>query len=210
MKWLKLILLFSWSIWIFKSFVIAQESASDSVTATIKISVCGNDVIEGGEDCEGENLNSQTCVSQGYASGTLTCDIACTFDISNCVAPTPTPTPTPTSTPTPTPGPTATPTSAPAATATPTPAAVPTATPTPVPAIPAVVRVFDVNASGRIEIEEVLGAVKSWVDNWREVMKEELAPEVGPLPRVAKKCDLNRDGRCNLLDLSILLYYIGR
>jgi len=25
-----------------------------------------------------------------------------------------------------------------------------------------------------------------------------------------KKCDLNRDRRCNLVDLSILLYYIGR
>lgn len=56
----------------------------DYLKATVRISICGNGIIDGGEDCEGENLNSQTCQSLGFDSGDLTCDIACSFDIFNC------------------------------------------------------------------------------------------------------------------------------
>lgn len=78
--------------------------ASDFLNATIKISICGNGIIEGGEDCEGVNLNGQTCISSGYGPGILTCDIACSFDTYGCAPkPTPTQTPTPTLTSTPTP-----------------------------------------------------------------------------------------------------------
>lgn len=214
---------------IFKDFAVAQ-SASKQISATVKISICGNGTIEGGEDCEGTSLNSQTCVGLGYASGTLTCDIACSYDMTGCVAVTSTPTPTRTPTPTsiPTPTPTAIPTSAPAATSTPAPAATATplpaatstpstslgASPTPVPApvIPAVVAVFDTNNTGRIEVGEVLSVVKSWVEEWREAIKEEfaLAKEEEVTPRKIKKCDINRDRKCDLFDLSILLYYVGR
>lgn len=88
---------------------------SDYLNASIKISICGNDLIEGGEDCEGTNLNGKTCQSLGLGLGTLTCDIACTFDTYECLliptlAPTPTPTPTIIPTLTPTVIPTLTPT----------------------------------------------------------------------------------------------------
>ncbi|MFA4953248.1 MAG: carbohydrate binding domain-containing protein [Candidatus Pacearchaeota archaeon] len=45
--------------------------------------VCGNQIIETGEGCEGSNLNSQTCVSQGFSGGTLSC-ISCFLDNSQC------------------------------------------------------------------------------------------------------------------------------
>lgn len=95
------------------------QSASDSIDATVKLSVCGDGTIEGQEDCEGVNLNGQSCEGLGYTSGTLSCDISCAFDTSNCISPTPTPTFTPTPTPTPT--------------NTPTPTATTTVTPTPGP-----------------------------------------------------------------------------
>lgn len=66
--------------------VFSQGSSTESIEATIKISVCGNGIIEGGEDCEGSDLGGQTCLDLGYAGGTLVCDIACTFDTSGCVA----------------------------------------------------------------------------------------------------------------------------
>ena len=48
--------------------------------------VCGNGIIEGTEQCDASNLNSQTCVSKGFASGTLKCNSACAFDTSSCVS----------------------------------------------------------------------------------------------------------------------------
>jgi hypothetical protein len=46
---------------------------------------CGNDVREGTEVCDGNDLNGEDCVSQGFASGTLACANDCqSFDTSGC------------------------------------------------------------------------------------------------------------------------------
>ncbi len=60
-------------------------SDSDSVSVTIT-EYCGDGVIEGGEACDGSNLNGADCttVPGGFNSGTLSCDSACSFDISSC------------------------------------------------------------------------------------------------------------------------------
>ncbi len=49
---------------------------------------CGDDTINGaeGEQCDGTNLNGQTCASQGSAGGTLGCTADCRFDMSGCSA----------------------------------------------------------------------------------------------------------------------------
>lgn len=65
-----------------------EASITSNVNATVKISVCGNGIVENGEDCENGNLQSRTCSSLGYSSGNLTCDISCSFDTSSCAAPT--------------------------------------------------------------------------------------------------------------------------
>lgn len=51
--------------------------------------VCGNNIKETGEACDGTDLNGQTCASQVAGSiGTLTCNLDCTFNTSGCtVAP---------------------------------------------------------------------------------------------------------------------------
>lgn len=47
--------------------------------------VCGNNIIEGVEVCDGTNLNGQTCISQGFDSGTLACAASCAgFTTSGC------------------------------------------------------------------------------------------------------------------------------
>lgn len=46
--------------------------------------VCGNKIIDAGEDCEGSNLNGQTCQTQGYDGGTLSCDGDCFFNVNQC------------------------------------------------------------------------------------------------------------------------------
>lgn len=46
--------------------------------------VCGNGVIETGEDCDGTNLGGATCTSLGFSGGTLACSPSCTYDTSAC------------------------------------------------------------------------------------------------------------------------------
>ncbi|MBU1239462.1 hypothetical protein KKF84_09015, partial [Myxococcota bacterium] len=49
--------------------------------------MCGNGNVETGtEECDGENLDSQTCVSLGYRDGTLSCTEGCFFDVTDCEA----------------------------------------------------------------------------------------------------------------------------
>ena len=50
--------------------------------------VCGDGVIESPEQCEGSNLNGQTCQTLGYGSGTLSCS-SCSFVTSGCTSPPP-------------------------------------------------------------------------------------------------------------------------
>ena len=61
------------------------DTTSTSVTVSVSGPVCGNDIKETGESCDGSDLNSQTCVGLGYAGGgTLICNANCTFNTSSC------------------------------------------------------------------------------------------------------------------------------
>lgn len=57
------------------------------IIPTIEENYCGNDIIEGDEECDGDNLNEQTCSTFGYSLGTLSCTPSCTIDTSNCSNP---------------------------------------------------------------------------------------------------------------------------
>lgn len=37
-----------------------------------------------GEECDGQNLNGNSCQSMGFMGGTLTCSENCTYDLSGC------------------------------------------------------------------------------------------------------------------------------
>ncbi len=47
---------------------------------------CGDNTVDAadGEQCDGENLNGQTCQNLGYTGGTISCTAECRFDISAC------------------------------------------------------------------------------------------------------------------------------
>jgi len=45
---------------------------------------CGDEIVDDGEDCDGSNLNGETCVSLGYAGIGLACDANCKLDFSSC------------------------------------------------------------------------------------------------------------------------------
>ena len=46
--------------------------------------VCGDGVARGGEQCDGADFRGESCQSQGFDGGTLSCTAACTLDSSGC------------------------------------------------------------------------------------------------------------------------------
>ena len=46
---------------------------------------CGDNILQGSEDCDGINLGSSSCENLGYASGTLRCSPTCDFDETACI-----------------------------------------------------------------------------------------------------------------------------
>lgn len=59
----------------------------DTQTITITGSVtqrCGNDIKEGTEQCDGDDLGQADCISLRYFGGSLSCTSSCRYDASNC------------------------------------------------------------------------------------------------------------------------------
>ncbi|MFA5853948.1 MAG: dockerin type I repeat-containing protein [Patescibacteria group bacterium] len=59
-------------------------TSASTISARIRISVCGNTITEWDEECDVTDLNGQSCQSQGFGGGTLSCDPSCSFDTSLC------------------------------------------------------------------------------------------------------------------------------
>lgn len=180
----------------------AFAATTSPVNATVKIGICGNGIVEGGEDCDGLELQGRTCASFGYSGGTIACDIACEIDVSECTGVTPTPLP----------GsePTITPTSSTSNTISSTPSLL---SPTPLvrqvtvtqtPALPPTLQQFFQLNGFKLEqvtISDIPVVVKGWVEAWRELTKN-------PEQETAQRCDINGDTSCDLRDFSVLMSYV--
>ena len=62
-----------------------SDTVADACRTTCVEPSCGDGVIDSVEDCEGDLLGGATCVSEGYASGSLACSL-CVFDEVACIA----------------------------------------------------------------------------------------------------------------------------
>ncbi|MCR4275464.1 MAG: dockerin type I repeat-containing protein [Candidatus Wolfebacteria bacterium] len=68
-------------------FFSALKASADSVNITASVnSVCGNGILENGEQCDGTAFGGASCVSQGFSGGTLSCAASCTFNTSQCTS----------------------------------------------------------------------------------------------------------------------------
>ena len=47
--------------------------------------VCGNNIVQVGEQCDRNNLNGTTCQKLGFTGGTLNCTPSCTFITAGCI-----------------------------------------------------------------------------------------------------------------------------
>ena len=61
-------------------------SGNATVQATIRITVCGNNIKETGEQCDNTDLDGATCSSRGFTGGALSCGVACDFNTSACTS----------------------------------------------------------------------------------------------------------------------------
>lgn len=73
-------------LFLFKGII--RASSSQTINTSIKLSVCGNNIAEYGEDCDNDDLRNYQCLTLGYAGGHLSCDINCSFRVSSCQSPT--------------------------------------------------------------------------------------------------------------------------
>lgn len=63
------------------AFVVSRSGTYPTCFAS---SLCGNGVIDSGEQCDSGNLNGGSCSSQGFVGGTLSCSSSCTYNTSQC------------------------------------------------------------------------------------------------------------------------------
>ena len=63
----------------------AGGTTTKSVTVMVNAAaVCGNGIVESGEQCDGANLSGATCSSLGFTGGSLSCTISCSFNTAAC------------------------------------------------------------------------------------------------------------------------------
>jgi len=62
-----------------------RDVGVESAAATCPVVGCGNGYVEGGELCDGADLDANSCVTQGLDGGALSCNATCSgFDLSAC------------------------------------------------------------------------------------------------------------------------------
>src|SRR3989338_4007834 len=80
-------------LWIAALIIIAlllssapAHAVSTTISATVKITVCGDSIVESPEQCDGSSLNGASCTTQGFTGGSLYCSSACEFNTSSCTS----------------------------------------------------------------------------------------------------------------------------
>lgn len=182
--------------------ITAQESTK-TLEARVKVNVCGDGIVEKpAEQCEGQDLQNATCESVGMGPGTLSCDAACSYDISKCATPTPRPSPSI------------------GVQVSPVPSneqeSIIILSPKPgfstrmeiiinrIEELPATLLTLDIDKNGTIDNEEIIPGIKSWVDAWKAAIRQPIEEA-----KSIKLCDINSDKQCDVRDFSILLSYIS-
>ena len=62
-----------------------DTTSTDETEDTGTDPVCGNGIAEEGEECDGEDMGTETCEAQGFSGGDLSCLANCYVDVTLCV-----------------------------------------------------------------------------------------------------------------------------
>lgn len=69
---------------VFDNHQFAIASSNATISATAKVSVCGNGIKEGGEQCDGGDFGGKQCSDLGFDAGTMGCSASCDYNTSSC------------------------------------------------------------------------------------------------------------------------------
>lgn len=61
-----------------------SDLVADACRSDCSAPSCGDGVNDSGEACDGSDLGSASCLTNGFAGGTLSCDLGCALDTSAC------------------------------------------------------------------------------------------------------------------------------
>lgn len=206
---------------------IVSANTIQVIESQVKLSVCGDSVIEGPEDCEGLDLGGATCESAGsFSGGELSCTVSCDFDTSLCI-----PLPSPSPTPTPTPAPSASSDSQNQGGSGSQDGSIDnnsdtsTATTTSTELVADILEVLSqllptidspetfeenripqkilllLDGATVLNREQLLAVLERFAAYWRQSLTD-------PTVIADQSCDLNNDNVCDIIDLSVLLYYV--
>ena len=67
------------------SLACAADCQSIDTTGCQPLPTCGDNVLNGGEQCDGAALGGSTCISLGFDLGQLACSPTCTLDTTGCM-----------------------------------------------------------------------------------------------------------------------------
>ncbi len=62
----------------------AADCQSLNTTGCVPLPTCGDGLVNGGEQCDGASLGGNTCQSQGFDMGVISCTASCLLDVSQC------------------------------------------------------------------------------------------------------------------------------
>ena len=81
----------SWSSAGYPGSIVSGGSGVSGGTVPAPVTLCGNGIIDEGEQCDGSNLGSETCTNLGEGDGVLMCSASCAYDTSMCTQTQPAP-----------------------------------------------------------------------------------------------------------------------
>lgn len=176
------VILITISIFLGSFSAVLGYSNYSQIGATVKISVCGNNIVEDMEDCEMALGQIFNCKSFGFQEKEIICDNSCAYDLLSCVPIPPerieenknqeVEKPVDTT-----------------------------------PKLPLLLILWDDNNDGKLELAEFTSFIKVWVGNWKSFIGLTAEKTEDEKSEVAQDCDINTDGVCNLKDFSIILYH---
>ena len=62
-----------------------SSETSSSEESTTEVGSCGNGMVDGSEQCDGDDLAGADCASIGFDAGTLACNAGCVYDTFDCI-----------------------------------------------------------------------------------------------------------------------------